>query len=349
MKNHIDKIRNLVGEDAGLIATSKAVTDPHKIVESILGEIDWENATRGICHCPGEALHTNRNSKRDTQVYLDGAPTIHCHHSSCSETVRSANGQLRSAFGKSRMAGGAVYHTVDPEQLKQQQVRRAEKRKWEELARRSKESLPAITEKFSGSPADLWEESPVRLLAGPEDDGRLLLHLFDPEAIVWIGDTYDSANEHSDTKRKECAAAHFKQAGEWLDMNPAPQGPFICPSTFEVGSYSRSNANVLTQPFYVYESDSLSHEEAVGVINYLRLERRLRAVVNTGGKSLHAWFDRPDESLVKEDQIIMEGLGGDAAVFKPAQPVRLPGCKRYKMEGNKPVFVGMQTLLYLDI
>jgi len=74
VKNHIDKIRNLVGEDAVLIATSKAVTDPHKIAESILGEIDWKNADRGSCTCPGAKRSVMANSDSSDQSkkkYID--------------------------------------------------------------------------------------------------------------------------------------------------------------------------------------------------------------------------------------------------------------------------------------
>jgi hypothetical protein len=54
----------------------------------------------------------------------------------------------------------------------------------------------------------------------------------------------------------------------------------------------------------------------------------LRAVVDTAGKSLHAWFDYPPASIVEDLKIALPELGCDPKLFTASQPVRLPGALR---------------------
>jgi hypothetical protein len=223
------------------------------------------------------------------------------------------------------------------------------KREEQQLASLSRESLPLIIEQYPGSTADLWEESPVRLLDDPEDGWRLLLHLFNPGDIVWIGSMYDSAQEDQGERKKAAAREHFKSAGEWLDSPVTPAGPLVCPCTFENGSHSRCKANVESQPFLVVESDELSHEDFVAVINFLKQRLKLRAVVDTAGKSLHAWFDYPTDPQVAELRVILKELKCDEAMFRPSQPVRLPGVRRYNIDKVSRTFMGIQSLLFLDL
>jgi len=320
-----------------------------QVAERILGSIEWDSDTLGACNCPGVSLHTTPTKNRDCLLYLDGPPTIYCFHASCTGTVGKANYSLRSAIGKAKTASGSIdYRPTIREQL-QWGDRLRKKREEEQLARRSRESLPLIIEKHSASTADLWEDSPSRLLDAPEDEWDLLLHLFNPADIVWIGDTYDSTNDDQNELKKASAREHFKSAGEWLDSSIPPAGPFICPCTFKEGSHSRCNANVQSQPFLVVESDELSHEEGTALIFFLMQRLRLRAVVDTAGKSLHAWFDYPTDSQVEELRIILKELKCDTAMFRPSQAVRLPGVRRYKIDHGSPVFMGIQALLYLDL
>src|SRR5262245_43016405 len=73
--------------------------NPRQIAEQLLGPIDWQSEIAGFCKCPGEVLHTSRKGDRDCRVTLDGAPTIHCFHSSCSCAIEEANYRLRTQLG----------------------------------------------------------------------------------------------------------------------------------------------------------------------------------------------------------------------------------------------------------
>ena len=325
------------------------LADIKRIAEQLLGSIEWDGDALGICACPGVSLHASSTKIRDCLLYLDGPPTIHCFHNSCAGAVENANFNLRSAIGKATASSGRPQFVPSIQEQLQRGERQREKRVKERLVKQSQDSLPIILEKYSGSPVDLWEESPMRPPDDPLEHGRLLLHLFPADDIVWIGGMYDSAKGDQDEQKKAAAAMHFKSAGEWLDSSALPEGPFICPATFKEGSHSRCMANVESQPFLVVESDGLSHEHFIGVIEFLKQRLHLRAVVDTAGKSLHAWFDYPTDSQVEELRIILKELKCDTAMFRPSQAVRLPGVRRYKIDHGSPVFMGIQALLYLDL
>src|SRR5215471_2967335 len=84
--------------------------DPRRTAEVLVGAIDWQTAVSGFCRCPGEAMHTSGNGKKDCRVNVDGAPTIFCFHASCAAAVAEANRRLRRELGASpwelRLPGG---------------------------------------------------------------------------------------------------------------------------------------------------------------------------------------------------------------------------------------------------
>ena len=91
--------------------------DPRQVAMTILGTIDWQNDVSGFCRCPGEAMHTSGNGKKDCRVNVDGAPTIFCFHASCATAVAEANRRLRRELGASpwelRLPGGKSLRNGD--------------------------------------------------------------------------------------------------------------------------------------------------------------------------------------------------------------------------------------------
>ena len=134
---------------------------------------------------------------------------------------------------------------------------------------------------------------------------------------------------------------NFRSVSELLKESKCP-GNFTCPATFKNSVYSRSNENVLTRPYLVIESDTLSRGQMLSVIAWCQQFMRLRAIVDTGGKSLHGWFDYPPEASLVELKTILPAIGCDPALFKPAQPCRLPGAWRSEKSN-------FQHLRYLDL
>lgn len=316
------------------------------VAESLLGAIDWHDSFAGYAHrCPGEHLHTRPTGKRDCQILLDGVPTVFCFHTSCLGILEQKNHALRSAIGKAERCG---FNQTQWRPSPQDIARRSAKERAEKLKERAKVSLPAILERFPVAQPDVWESSPFRLDGDIKDEWRLHLGLFKPEDVLWIGDKYDSAAEDKPDWQKERAALHFRTVAEWLKESKAP-GNFTCGSVFKNNIHSRSNENVLSRPFLIIESDpnpekgtGLNRAQMLSVTAWCQQFMRLRAIVDTGGKSLHSWFDYPDDAAIAELKLILPSLGCDPALFKPAQPCRLAGAWR----SEKCAF---QHFLFLDL
>lgn len=300
------------------------------IAENVLGPIDWRDSQTGYCRCPGKDCHTTRDGRRDAIVHLDGAPTISCFHQHCQAAVQQANGALRQALRGGSFKPPTLYH------IQRQQAR---KDKQAQIRREAQESLAGILADFEWAPVDMFDGSPVTLSDDPREDWWMLLsHLFTPEAVVWIGDVRDSCPDEAPENRKAECRRHFRPVAEWLTETEAP-GQFTCPSVFKNSIHSRSNANVLAARFLVVESDTLAKEQIGAVFNWLSQFLPLRAIVDTAGKSLHGWFERPPPEHERELRVILPEMGCDPALFKLSQPCRLPGAERG---------ASYQRLLYLS-
>lgn len=279
-----------------------------KITEDLLGTIDWTDNTTGYCTCPGIAMHTGKDNPKDCQVFIEGAPTIYCFHDSCANAVVEANLRLRRAIGK---ADGSV-ERLDTTQFV------AKKNKEAVLVNNSRKLLRKV-KKQKWEPADMWEASPYRLLDDPSHDWRRMLGLFDVKDTIWIGSITDSgAPEHK---------YNFRSVSQWEKELECP-GQFTCPAVFKHDSFSRSKANVLSRPYLVVESDTLTKAEIGAVFKFLNKYLPLFAVVDTGGKSLHGWFKFPEKRHVSMLKQVMGELGCDTKMFTESQPCRMPSAKR---------------------
>ena len=301
----------------GRLALGKrgGIVNRQTLAESIVGEIDWEEADRGFCRCPGIDLHSNENGKRDCVVYLDEIPTVFCIHNSCLSSIEEANRRLRSEIGKAEREPGAPLARRKPTAEELERQRKAVEA--ERLARNAKAALDGVLRDYAIDPADLWRKSPTSLVGIEDADlWRHLLRIFQPEDVVWIGDKTDSGSSHH--------ARHFRAVAEWLKSKSCP-GPRIAPATFKAGSYSRGGDNVEAHHLFIVEHDKLGIREQCALIRYTRQWCRLRAVVFTGNKSLHAWFDRPAPEVLEDLLVMLPAWGVDSAGFRPTQPFRMPG------------------------
>lgn len=325
------------------------------IAESILGAIDWQDDRLGYCQCPGQASHSQKTKGEHCRITMDGAPTIFCFHSSCTYEVEQANRRLRSEIGKYdvRPDPNLPKPVRQPPTLEQIAARKA-KAEAERLKTHAAQSLDVILKANAMPMADWWELSLCRLMENPADDWRLLLSLFSPDDIVWSGTKFDSCPDEKPKQeqdvprwkewRKHCLTC-FRPASVWLSGKLCP-GQFTCPSTFKMGTHSRSNENVVTRRFLVIESDCLLKEDMCAIINWCSKFMRLRAIVDTAGKSLHGWFDAPSAEDEAKLRLILPNLGRtgeeetiDSSMFRVAQPCRMPGAER---DGKR------QCLIYLD-
>jgi len=76
------------------------LSERQRIAVEILGAIDWQSETSGLCVCPGKHLHTTGDNERDCKFDCDGVPTLHCFHNHCRGILDGINKELRSRIGK---------------------------------------------------------------------------------------------------------------------------------------------------------------------------------------------------------------------------------------------------------
>jgi len=297
------------------------------IAEKILGHIDWMTPAEGYCDCPGRNRHGNKSSRRDCAVYLDSIPTIHCVHASCNSIITATNKKLRGALLNGEPAGTRRMTAED-------KARGKEREENERVRQRAAKALPQLLKKFSWPYQQIITDSPMTVTGNEPEHWKLLLQKFQPDDVVWIGDKFDSGRpEH---------AAHFKTASEWLKYSVAP-APFICPVAFKNTSLARSNDSVVARRFLVVESDTLTRDEVGAVFHWLQkgCDLKLVAIIDTGGKSLHGWFEF-EEDLLDNQKLVLPALQCDPKLFTPSQPVRLPGALRDGVAGK------YQKLVYLS-
>jgi hypothetical protein len=130
---------------------------------------------------------------------------------------------------------------------------------------------------------------------------------------------------------------------------------FICPNPLKghhalskEGRFSvRCESNVDRVLYRVVEFDRFVGEDKYkqcGLIGYLATLHPLRLVVDSAGKSLHAWFTAADDPQVDYDfYTVAVSLGADATKWTPCGWVRMPGGIRPRPDGNR-----VQRILYLS-
>ena len=349
------------------------MADPRQIAASIVGAVDWQSEVSGFCRCPGEAMHTHKTGRKDCRVSVDGAPTIFCFHASCGPVVAEANKRLRRELGGSpweiRLPGGRVLRNGDilqrdgmvrtraeiergvrnaergmptlphpgplpPTSWAGEGEQRAERLVLETVRVLAERFAPEMFERFHWPFAQILEDSPLLVTErDAEDQFRTWLKLWPAHCHVWIGDIYSSGRPEHRT--------HFRPIADWYQIGPC-MGNYTCGASFKPGSYRRSNENCNGQRFLVIESDTLAKDQVGAVFAYLhrRLQYRLHCIIDTAGKSLHAWFDAPrNRTMEARLKAGLVAFGCDPKVFTYSQPVRVPGAYR---EGK------LQRLIWLE-
>jgi len=207
----------------------------------------------------------------------------------------------------------------------------------------------AIVRRHQWTVAEVWEDSPQRIDSPlVESDSRhFLASLFPDDAILWAGAVHHSGANH---------APCWKPCAEWQLASAAP-GPMTTPATWKPGIHSRTAGNVLAAPFTVLDfdgfdgvkpatSDALSEHllASLALVRWLRegMNWMLAAIIWTGGKSLHAWFQTPPPEAVRSLRYAAPSFGLDSGLIgHPAHPCRLPG-QRHEKTG------GMSRVLWLQ-
>jgi hypothetical protein len=315
------------------------LTEKIKVFERHLGKIEWINSNEGFAECPGKNFHSARDGKRDCKIWIGPIPTVSCLHTSCRGITDSVNKRIRRSIF---MIQRGENPELAPDKNRKKTAEEIEKiKQWREIKR-----LEAFArgQMMKWNPNPTWtfrqavQESSCSIMMSPQDQYKKFLSLYRDDDVIWIGDVTDSG---SDKHR-----ANFRTVREWKEFD-LPVGNFTCPSIFKEGSFSRSNANVLVRPYLAIESDVLTRDQMCSVAKWIneskvddKVSDSLKMIVDTGGKSLHCWIEFPtNEIWLNNLKIFLPIFGCDPALFKPSQPVRIPGAVR---DGRLQVIVWMR-------
>lgn len=293
-----------------------------EIAAEILGEIHWIDETHGYCRCPGIQHHSGKNHKQDCRVYIDQVPTVDCFHESCQNQIGEANRNLRSAIGKEEAACGVDVGKISRGPLDPAREVLIQKALYLRRCLQADYGWPLAEIKAASNPPE-----------HPVSQRFNLMTMFEPLDWVWNGHIFESGKPHHHHR--------FKPVTEWAwlcnqeDSSGCDPVEFssvfreyVVPSAFQRGSFARTRENLVGPRFLVVESDILSKDQVGAVFRWLGTLLTLRTIIDTGGKSLHGWFDYPGEDLLKELMVILPILGCDRKMFNPAQPCRMPGVIR---------------------
>jgi hypothetical protein len=200
---------------------------------------------------------------------------------------------------------------------------------------------------------DVWQDSPQRidcpLVEG--DPRHFLDSLYQPDALLWTGTTYESGQDGRYAK-------HWRTCREWQSAPDGERvGPMVAPGIWKPGVQSRSAPNVESMPYVVLDFDGFDgikpetpeqlqeHLRAsLALTRWIRegLHWRLAAILWTGGKSLHSWFHSPAQEVLESLKASAPALGIDANLIgNPEHPCRLPG-HIHEKTGNKSRLLWLQ-------
>jgi hypothetical protein len=266
--------------------------------------------------CPFVEKHTPPTGNKNTCLYFDLQPHVHCFHTHAGGELRELNYTLRVA-----VTGSAEYQ--GPPRVQIDSVENAERIRQVEIGR------PKIIEKFKRRVRTLEkiDLTPAEFLSR--------MTLFGPEDVIWCGVPTDSG--------AAWAAKHFKTLAKWQKTKIPRSWCYTTGCVYVPRTFSRCDANVVTRKYLILESDILSLDETRAVIEWVVhvFELPLRAVVFSGNRSLHSWYDYPGDAWVEENGADLIAAGFCKSTFnKLSQPVRLGGAVNQKTQK-------LQEVLYL--
>jgi hypothetical protein len=311
--------------------------------ERLLTDLIWRSATVGSCQCPGGDKHSGND--KTCAVFIDrGWPIITCFHDNCEEDVRALNGEILAE------APDGV--------IQKREWTEAEKREWrwnrdiENTARI--DYLPKLTA-LAPMTADDWRTlSPVPIPEKPVEQWRLLLRsLFTPADVIWCGELWQSGKPEYKN--------NFRTVDAWLKTEYGPLGEQMSLIAFNRTGYDTEKGTLYFEGhertpkrrsyrsgwYTLVESDTVDKGKFSNVQRWLAKQKGfvLRAVIDTGGKSMHAWYDSLRyHADARQLSALLRGLSADRQALTHIT-ARAPGITRTDTDGAP---VGQQRLLYLN-
>lgn len=200
---------------------------------------------------------------------------------------------------------------------------------------------------------EIMAKSPVPLDFPEWEAGwRLVDALYAPDDLLYIGEF----------KGYACPGRNILKASDWVTRLKAgpPEMPFIIPNPLtgekaptadQAGETYRGDGNVKLFRHAVAEMDSESLEDQLAFWSWAALP--VRALIMSGGKSIHAWIDVQCANVLEWELEVEEKLfplylfplGCDPQCRNESRVSRLPGHTRGPGEKNPGA---MQKLIWLS-
>jgi hypothetical protein len=167
---------------------------------------------------------------------------------------------------------------------------------------------------------DLWESSPIRFDDDEQHTREVLQELFQADPLLCFG------RSKYDFFTKRLSEIHDEELRELSFIVPNAAS-YECALTQEGKLSQHAKAQFLYRNYIVVEFDEERDKDVqASIIAHLAKYWRLVLVVDSGGKSLHAWFyvGGVDDVVLAYHFSKAVRLGADSNNFRISQFVRLP-------------------------
>lgn len=254
------------------------------LVEDLVTVLRWHEKHADV-ECPG--------GHQDAIVYIDGpVPFLHCLHERCQSEVAEINKEF---WAQADDLPECEKLEPTPAEIAQRKYKKHLREVTQTAHRRVLPSLPSVDpESWSASSLVNLNNVPV------EEQWRLFLtHLYAPDDRIWCGELYQSGPLHKDK---------FKLVSEWTKGGECP-GPQVSVYNFKanvLNTGERKRVHVSLRRFLVLEDDHdpfhpdqpYPKDRFGAVITWMQKVSTLRAIVDTGNKSWHCFFDAPEFKIL---------------------------------------------------
>jgi len=167
----------------------------------------------------------------------------------------------------------------------------------------------------------LFEKYVLRSDLIPQNAAQAVAKLFSPNESIFI-------------QKAVAERGALMAVSDWINQPDLDDYQFITYNCFPADATNRSESQVEGRKYLLHETDdpSLSFEQQLGLIKRLETEAELKMIVNSGGKSLHAWFHWTPGNKASFLELSQK-LGGDPRFKLMNQLCRLPwGTRRKECE-----------------
>lgn len=164
----------------------------------------------------------------------------------------------------------------------------------------------------------LFEKYVLRSDLIPQNAAQTISKLFSPNESIFV-------------QKAVAERGALMAVSDWINQPDLDDYQFITYNCFPAQATNRSESQVEGRKYLLHETDdpSLSFEQQLGLIKRLETEADLKMIVNSGGKSLHAWFHWTPGNKASFLELSQK-LGGDPRFKLMNQLCRLPWGTRKK-------------------